>query len=594
MNCNHTRFEHSWGVAHLAEMMVKKLREKQPQLPINDKDVLCIKLAGLFHDLGHGPFSHLYDLVFPAELTRHLDANPDLKKNYEGLPEKPRNWEHEDGSWMMVDAALAHLGLAIDLDNLDKPLKQIGNGVEASSMRLYAHHETAEQGADPNRSDVLTSRDFVFIKECIKCKPINAPDHLFRNSETGFLGRQSRHQEFLFDIVANRWSGLDVDKMDYFARDQRRALGTAGEIQLRVIEEAVVCWADCPKPDKCHRCRCELRQDRRKHVMICFPAKLGEQIMQFFKIRFKLHCEIYKAKKTQAVVYMISDILALADPFFRIPTGSEFGDTASMKNDLPESLPPSRAMLDPNCYLQLTDHVIEQILIAPGLELKPARHLIHRLRCHDLYKCAGQRAIILTEKVDQLIWEKDEIEIRDEMLALGGEYRDENDVPIRLEARDVIVEKCEMHHGAKRRNPMELVRFLSKEAMHALNKPMDELPEAKQLPTENFDGHVPNVPQRQAIRVYCRSSPVKTKLLAHIFQLWKLHNEEQYSGVIYTHDAPPLFADHVPDDGQAKIGFNDFMSPSDQGVYGIRHGMPTSAAPKALLGRLNELQNNGV
>ena len=582
MNCNHSRFEHSWGVAHLAELMARKLKERQPQLPITGKDILCIKLAGLFHDLGHGPFSHIYDQVFPLELKRHLDANPDLKKKYDGLPEVPHDWEHEDGSFMMIDAALAFLGLAIDMENLDKPLKQIGDGVDAISMRHYPHESfdyLAElDGSEPDLSVVLTSRDFVFIKECINCKPIQAPAHFFQNSETGFLGRGSYHQEFLYDIVSNRWSGLDVDKMDYFARDQRRALGTSGDVQLRVIEEAIVCWSPCPKPEKCHRCRTEPEVGKRRHLMICFPVKLGDQVMQFFKIRFTLHNDVYKAKKTQAVTYMISDILMLADPFFRIRTLLEC--IPGLKSDMPECLPPSRAMLDPSVYVQLTDNVLERILATTDPNLEPAQQLIRRLRRHDFYKCVGKCTINLSKKVDQLIWKKDEIEIRDEILSIRGIDFEENG-EINLSANDVIVEKCEMHHGAKHQNPMELVRFLSKAKMVALCNPMDELPEAREMREGDFIGHIPNAAQQQSIRLFCRGSLAKAVLLSHVFSQWELQNEQQYSGEIRTNDPPLMVADKVPDDGSTRRQ-DELLSPSDQGIYGMKNGKPTSVPPKAL------------
>jgi len=32
--------------------MVEKIRDKQPELNITERDVLCVKLAGLCHDLG--------------------------------------------------------------------------------------------------------------------------------------------------------------------------------------------------------------------------------------------------------------------------------------------------------------------------------------------------------------------------------------------------------------------------------------------------------------------------------------------------------------------------------------------------------------
>ena len=88
--------------------------------------------------IGHGPFSHVYsyDNVFPKQLSKHLRQNQDLNLQYLGLPSKPKGWKHEDGSNMMIDALLDHYGLAIDLNNLDAPLKQIKLGMGLLPIRF--------------------------------------------------------------------------------------------------------------------------------------------------------------------------------------------------------------------------------------------------------------------------------------------------------------------------------------------------------------------------------------------------------------------------------------------------------------------------
>lgn len=68
-SATHTRFEHSLGTARLARRLVETIAAQQPNLETTKTDVLCISLAGLLHDVGHGPFSHIFEgefLVFFA------------------------------------------------------------------------------------------------------------------------------------------------------------------------------------------------------------------------------------------------------------------------------------------------------------------------------------------------------------------------------------------------------------------------------------------------------------------------------------------------------------------------------------------------
>jgi HD superfamily phosphohydrolase len=83
----HTRFEHSLGTYYLADRLLKRIKEesdnnkmmewlgqipelkshyemKESQLGLNSWIIELIKIAALCHDLGHGPFSHLFDDIF--------------------------------------------------------------------------------------------------------------------------------------------------------------------------------------------------------------------------------------------------------------------------------------------------------------------------------------------------------------------------------------------------------------------------------------------------------------------------------------------------------------------------------------------------
>ncbi|KAK9918697.1 hypothetical protein WJX75_006087 [Coccomyxa subellipsoidea] len=61
---SHARLEHSLGVGHLAYTLADSIYKMQrEELDISRSDVKCAEIAGLVHDLGHGPYSHVFDRV---------------------------------------------------------------------------------------------------------------------------------------------------------------------------------------------------------------------------------------------------------------------------------------------------------------------------------------------------------------------------------------------------------------------------------------------------------------------------------------------------------------------------------------------------
>ena len=178
----HNRFEHSLGTAHLAGCVAEQLRRLQPALGITEKDVLCCQLAGLCHDLGHGPMSHMFDGKF---LTTMMQIKGD-----DSVP------PHEELSTQLLDHLIEH-------------------------NQLWGDFERAG----------LDETDLLFIKEMI--------DHQARGevavagcngdgekpAKDGepwrvYAGRPP-DKHFLYEIISNDVNGVDVDKFDYFMRDAK-------------------------------------------------------------------------------------------------------------------------------------------------------------------------------------------------------------------------------------------------------------------------------------------------------------------------------------------------------------------------------------
>jgi len=164
------------GVSHLARCMVEHLKNQQPELCITDRDVDCVQVAGLCHDLGHGPFSHVWDgqfipvalwvisctlFLFPPLLTKNLSP---------GI-----HWKHEDASEVMFDDLVAK-------NNIDLPENDI-KFIKA----LIA--------GDPSSCSYVSHG---FVLSVFSCR-ISSNNH-------------PQEKPFLFDIVANKRNGIDVDK----------------------------------------------------------------------------------------------------------------------------------------------------------------------------------------------------------------------------------------------------------------------------------------------------------------------------------------------------------------------------------------------
>eukprot|EP00978_Attheya_sp_CCMP212_P000146 scaffold280_cov50-Attheya_sp.AAC.3 len=625
----HNRLQHSLGVAHLAELMARALQRKQPGLKITGKEIICIKLAGLCHDLGHGPFSHVYD----GEFRNQVKKRRELEEKCSAESALDDGWKHEDASLMMIDALLNHLGMTIDMDHLDEPLKQIGNGIDAK--QLFAEYDlpTKELSKPGN---VLTSRDWIFIKECVLGAPLpKAGETIKKSTSTEFIGRPHRDQEFLYDIVANRHSGLDVDKMDYFARDERHAFGSAGNVDNIFIEEAFVAWGDCPDPENCFRCKAHYQQHKGKsteqrkkiqldlpnnerqldlhirplmHLMICYPEKSVTAAMSFFITRFRNHSKLYTHKAAKSAEYLICDILALADPFYKISNV----DVDDEDGTEPLFFRISEAMKDPKAFVKLKDSIIDVLELTEAENLVLSRRLIKRLRRRDLYKCVVTRSIRpghggdvrdskepFVHKDDKVLWGMKEEHTIERLVETRGEHQG-----VVLKQENIIVEKRTIHHGKGDQNPVNFMRFLPKEKLPLLKNDIANLPDAIQVDEETYAAHIPRFFAEYTVRVYCRGSVEEGELLSHVFAQMDndlkdspICTEMPYESEDNKSNAGPVqlsqdsigdFTPYKPSSSQNSSFSDDFIR---SGAPGVTPPRKTGHAKRKLLDDLSPQQN---
>ncbi|KAM6977811.1 deoxynucleoside triphosphate triphosphohydrolase SAMHD1 [Aplochiton taeniatus] len=368
---SHNRFEHSIGVGFLAGLLVQSLRDRQPELNISHRDILCVQIAGLCHDLGHGPFSHMFDGIFIPKVR------PDTK------------WKHETASRAMFD----HL---VTANGLEGVLREHG---------------------------LVLPADLVFIKEQI-AGPLDTATSFSRGQPWPYKGRPEE-KSFLYEIVANKKNGIDVDKWDYFARDCHH-LGIQNNFDhSRFLKFARVCEVDGKKS-------------------ICTRDKEVGNLYDMFHTRNSLHRRAYQHKVASIVETMITEAFVKADPHIQIQ-----GSGGRMYRI-------STAIDDMEAYSKLTDHVYEQILYSSSPELAEARQILQNVSCRRLYKCVGQTQaenhLEVTEDL-RLKWAKALAQSRPE-----GDPNDAN-----LHAEDFIIYVINMDYGMKGKNPINNVRFYCKE-----------------------------------------------------------------------------------------------------------------------------------
>ena len=196
----HTRYEHSIGVVHLANRV-------SDQLGFTNEQKEIIRLAGLLHDIGHGPFSHLFEPVLEnvnGKKVDHAKISMMLIKEDPGISEildstqttkiiqlldrkSIDGWDDKSSSRLATDV----IDSPLDVDKMDYLRRDSYHiGVKYGEFDLHRLIHTLTDTNDPKEKEI-----------CVKFKGMDAVEN-YR------LGRYLMHAQ-----VYNHHTRLIADQM---------------------------------------------------------------------------------------------------------------------------------------------------------------------------------------------------------------------------------------------------------------------------------------------------------------------------------------------------------------------------------------------
>ncbi|MBA7647450.1 hypothetical protein ES703_55222 [subsurface metagenome] len=189
----HTRFDHCVGTAYLSSIMFEKIRElvnpSEPDTPqLNLILEACMYLSSLFHDVGHGPFCHVFEMFCRRE-------------------KKFSEWTHEKMGRKLITGK--------DENNVDIPnkaFKQIREFLEKIKNRF----SLIEPDAD--NLELLSPSNIYNIASG-------------KSPELGEPNLDNKYY-FLKDIIA---SSYGLDRLDYLKRDAYFSGVNTGNIDIGEI-----------------------------------------------------------------------------------------------------------------------------------------------------------------------------------------------------------------------------------------------------------------------------------------------------------------------------------------------------------------------
>jgi deoxynucleoside triphosphate triphosphohydrolase SAMHD1 len=187
---NHNRFQHSLGTYHMARMWLESLRT-QKEFEITEEEALCVYIAALYHDIGHGPYSHFWDGVY---VKRKAPSSKSHEEIGILIFRKMRKEEDFQKKWKEYDMEDKHFEIIEDFINGNYDCKELPD--EKKFLTMIVSNKKAE--IDVDKWDYLMRDSYYTCDSKIDLGVPRFREWLtFHRNDSGYWNTAVRDKDFI-------------------------------------------------------------------------------------------------------------------------------------------------------------------------------------------------------------------------------------------------------------------------------------------------------------------------------------------------------------------------------------------------------------